>query len=318
VKPIHVTGRGLFQQCRRAFQYGECWNLSPKKPNLTLAFGTALHAGMAAFYTRKDAVQTAMRRWDELTALHDWASVDDKVAAATEFITIFERYVGWCREHDDFEVVAAEQEIKAKLKLPSGRYATLVGTVDLLVRRQGKLWVLDHKTVQAFKDPEELQLNDQMTAYIWLVERAYKERVGGAIYSQARKSVPRVPPLIQNGTRLELRAIDTTREVYLAEILRYGFNPADYEDMLSKLARNEFFRREYIAQTHIRLKQFEHDLRVQLDDIQRAVEEGTMYPSPSWLCLRYCDYLPLCRVAMENGDVRGMAELTYRNDEKKR
>lgn len=309
---IHVTERQVFKQCRRRHYYEYRLHLHPKvEKKGPLWVGRAGHAGLAAYYQGQDAL-LGLDEWlqAKLTGEESGEELREIDEAVALVRSILERYPEFAQENDDFQVVGVEMPLE--YPIPRTR-VTLVGTLDLLVRKQGRLWVVDHKFLQSFADPEVLELDDQMSAYLYLVWKTFDEVPGGAIYNQLRKKVPAIPFRLKAGGLSKNRSIDTTKEIYLGEILRLGLDPADYADILAALEANEFFRREPIARNWRELDNFGRYLEMEAREM--FSKTTPIYPAPSRDCLWSCPYRFLCKIENEGGDFDGAREALFYEQE---
>lgn len=309
---IHVTERQTFKACRRQWKYQYQEHLVPiREESGALWVGRGVHYALAAYYRKEDAL-AALDEWlgiklAERAEATNNAPLDEKLSEAITLMKgMVERYIEYAKQNDTWEVVAVEQPFSVKIPTTHGR---LEGTLDMVVRRNGRLWVVDHKTFAQFADPDQLELDDQMTAYLWLVKQIFHETPAGAIYNQLRKALPRQPMLLASGTRLSKdKSIDTTPEIYLQAILDHGFDPDDYQDILEKISANKFFHRELIARNPSELKNFERNL---IDEYrQMTTKNAPLYPSPSRDCL-WCDYRNLCKSENENGDTQSLKDRLF-------
>ena len=224
-------------------------------------------------------------------------------------------YLTYAEANAGLEVVVVEKRITDEV-IP-GR-VELKGSLVLLVRKSGKLWIVDHKTCSSFIDPEQLVFDPQMAYYLWLVWKVYGEVPGGAIYSMLRKAIPAEPMLVYNNTALsKAKGIDTTVEKYLEAIRRNGFNEADYSEVLKRIEKNEFFRRETVVRSARELKVFDQQILDELTEMTRPYLP--IYPTPTRDCVWACGYSDLCRTRLTGGDVEFTIQANYReasNDER--
>lgn len=312
---IHVTERATFKTCRRMheFQYRRFLKTPGDAVNASWV-GRAVHAGLAGYY-RGDPILSGFLSWlDRKLTLERRGSLmpeeSRKIEEMTDLITqILLGYVSFAQTRDDFDIISVEQPLRVRVP---GTQAYLVGTLDLVVRhrRTGKLWVYDHKTKTSFDDPLRLELDDQMTAYLWLVWQTYKEMPAGAVYNQLRKKVPATPMLVDKGKRLSKdKSIDTTYDKYLEAIHTHGLNPEDYQDILAKVSENHFYYREPIARNKAELLNFTSHLRSECREMRSKATP--LYPNPGEHCIYYCDYRILCKAMNEDGDVDSLERSLY-------
>lgn len=309
---IHVTERHDFKNCRRLWKYAYKEHLKkPEEPLNALWIGRGLHAGLAEFYRKGNPIKGFHVWLDKVLPQpkRDALPMEDfrKLQEIIELCEcILNNYITFANQNDSFEVVAVEKPFSAKI---SGTHARLVGTLDLVIRLKNRLWVLDHKSCQTFIDPRNLEIDDQMTSYMWLVWKTFGELPVGAIYNQLRKKLPVEPYLLKSGKSLSKdRSIDTTPEKYLEAIHAHGFNEEDYVEVLEKLALNQFFKRELIARSQQELESFEKHLQ---DEAREMTSKRTpIYPNPGQFCF-WCDYLNLCKAENEGGDVQSLKDALY-------
>ncbi len=323
---IHVTGRQLFKRCRRKFLYSEVMKLCPMGGrHVNLVLGDAIHQALSTYYTcqmqddsnmASTAARTVFARYwqqhlDLLEAdLNDPEPLEEAIALGHSML---DRYFEWlaAAPHDTWDkILGVELPIEAVVVTRAGE-ARLIGSYDMLVVQDGQLWIVDHKGLKSFRQEDELILDDQMTAYLWLADQALRYdpkklnlppdhgyRLGGVIYNQLRKKIPSTPELTLKG-EVSRRQIDTTPEVYTTFLQTNGFDPADYADVLQKLAGNAYVNRIWMPASLSRLATFHEMIGIELADM---LEARVAYPTPQHDCMRMCDYYTLCRIEAEDGD----------------
>lgn len=220
------------------------------------------------------------------------AIVQENKEIAQEAWGMFAHYVEHWHAHDSaqWEVLAVSLTLARRVPFPNSqrfimdrvghevREWIMAGEIDLLVRdrRDGTAWIVEHKTTMmtdmtAFCS--RLTLDPQVRAYAWLLRAPMNVdaiKVEGVIYNVLRKAVPYEPSLlaVPKPTRLNStpkskglsrRAIDTTAEMYKSAIIKHGFDPDDYLDVLEGLKGKQFFHREYLPLDDVHLRDFEVD-----------------------------------------------------------
>lgn len=318
---IHVTERSTFKQCRRMWQYQYKEHLVTKtEPRSALWLGRLVHYAIAAHYRGEDGLQ-ALNYWlnekvpgSERRTM-SYEEREDLRELSNLAFGMFDGYYLFARERDDFsEVVAVEEPINLRIPGTRGR---LVGTLDLLVRRGRRLWVVDHKTLQQFASPEHLELDDQMTAYLWCVYQKYGEMPAGAIYNQLRKKLPAQPQVLKKGGLSKDKGVDTTYAIYRQAIIDNGFNLEEYGDILDALYHsNKFFNRDIIARGPNELRNFGDFLSAEYRDM--TSKRTVLYPHATRDCVWMCSYRSLCRSDMEGGDTESLKEVLYEVSEERR
>lgn len=316
---VHVTDRATFKFCRRKWKYQCKEHLVPvTEARNALWIGRGLHYGLAHYYRgvqvgKKHDPMDGFNEWLNLVLPKDvWDALWPEELAQIESLkelasSMLSGYVKKYSKEDDFEIVAVEEPIR--IPVP-GVNAVLIGTLDLLVRRKKRLWVVDHKNVSNFADPEYLDFDDQMTAYLWEVWKKYGEFPAGAIYNQLRKKIPAVPDVLKSGAALSKnKGIDTTPEIYREAIQKYGFNEADYTDILLSLQHNEFYRRELVARNHHELETFSANLTAEIKEMMDP--KIALYPHPNKDCIFMCPYKTLSRAESSGGDVEALKASSF-------
>ncbi|MHA1302220.1 MAG: PD-(D/E)XK nuclease family protein [Candidatus Heimdallarchaeaceae archaeon] len=318
---IHVTERSRFKFCRRLWDYSYRQNLFPKtEPRNALWVGRGVHVGLAAYYRGEDPIKAISSWLEEVVpeeAFRDFTSEDvrDYQEKVKLMEVMLKGYIDFAKANDDFEVIAVETPLQARIPRT---YNYLVGTLDLLVRRKGKLWVVDHKTVGSFVEPNVLELDDQMTAYLWLVWTVYGEMPMGAIYNQLRKKVPTTPLRLKSGALSKVKSVDTTYKVYLETILEEGLDPKDYGEVLEFLKQkgNTFYKRELIPRNPNELTSFMENLVYESREMRSP--STAIYPSSTKDCVWACPYRVLCKVENEKGDVEALKDVLFIKEEGRR
>lgn len=311
MKSISVTQRSSFKACRRQFNWAYNEKLEPKGGSIgALWFGRLIHFCLAGYYRGKKW-EDEWDRWLVLQA--DEFGTDHLEDERTrEFLRLgrdmMERYVPWAQQADrGWEVLEVEPEWKVKVP---GRRVLLDAHPDLVIRWNGRLWVVDHKTKSSFSSPAELEFDDQMIAYLWATYQRYGEMPKGAIYSQLRKKSPAAPMLLKSGKALSRdKQIDTTYDLYYQAILENKFNPNDYLEILDHIRKIEFFKREPIEHARQTIENFGRQLYEEFGDMTR--KDVPLYPNKTHECTWRCSYHDLCKATDEGGDVESLKEMNY-------
>lgn len=338
IDAFHVTERNLFKWCRRSWGYNYVDCLLPAVERRgALWTGRGLHFGLAAYYREMQRRQQELdtknveyytpeasvavdawhewlnRRLAEIEYDKLWEDEKSEIDQIDELVTsMLKGYAIYAEANDDFEVVAVEETIPMRV---DGTYLWLIGTMDLIYRRRGKLWVRDHKGYASFVDPANLELDDQMTAYLWLVSKKYGEMPAGADYNQLRKKIPSEPLQLKSGGLSVAKSCDTTYEIYAAKLDELGLDHGPYNEFLQYLKGNEFYKRELISRSATELDNFGRQLKAELTDMRtckRPYNRHMLYPNPGRDCSWGCSYRMLCQCEMTGGDLKGLIDMNYK------
>jgi hypothetical protein len=312
---IHVTEREQFKMCRRKWKYQTLWEIVPThEPRGALWIGTGGHYAMGNYYASgktKDPWVSAVE-WIEDNVPQEeianfWPDEAREFDETTDLLhSVLTGYVSYAERNDDFKVVDVERPMK--IRVPHTR-SFLVGTLDLLVERKNRYWDVDHKFLAHFISPEILELDDQMTAYLWLIWKTYGTMPGGAIYNQFRKKIPARPQILQKGGLSKAKNIDTTYDIYMQAIRDNNLNVADYTDILEQIKYNEFYRREEVARSRHELVNFGEQLTWEIREM--TSKHTHLYPHPTKDCSWSCRYRDLCLTENNGGDIESLIDANY-------
>jgi hypothetical protein len=268
---ISVTERATFKKCRKRWEYQFVRNLVPIQEDFpALWIGTGVHAALEEYYCGDNALAALNRWWVEnianaptqvqMSPEATWDLMSAMVGGYAKFAAT---------EDQDWEVLATEHRLH--VPIPGTTDGVLSGRMDLLIRWNGKVWVVDHKTAAAFVDEATLEFDDQMTAYIWMVHESTGEEVSGAVYNQLKKKIPEKPLVLQNGSLSKNKQQSTTHHLYREAIEELDLNLADYTEILDHFKKNNaFFRREYLVRNAADVKTFVRELAVEYSMMVQA------------------------------------------------
>ncbi len=306
---IHITDISQFRECRFRWDIQSHLrrNLEPKRFTAPLWLGTGIHEALADYYGKGYDLVASFLNWADhsvedmrrLTPDLDIGQIDEQIDLGTGMLV---HYMTWAPEHDDFEVIAVEDRFFIEhfvLGQP------LEGRGDMIIRRGGRLWIMEHKTA-AQHDTERLVLEQQPGAYQMAMQTKYDEPIVGTYYNFLRKKVPSVPKLLVNGTLSLNKQIDTTRARYLQEIqdqglMRFMDDYVEFLDYLdAKQEEHPFFYREEVVR-NIR------NLKILWKDLQNTGREMldpniAIYPSPNILKCKMCNVQGACITYHDGGD----------------
>jgi len=245
------------QRCLRQWSYKYVERLDPAERPKYLKRGSDLHELLAGLY-------------------EGYAEVFND--ATDENVELLRRYAAkWAEEDDDWEVLHVEEEMEMDI----GPYK-LVFICDLIVRINGEVWIVDHKTVANIPDESDpYNMSDfQHLLYLAGVQQKYPE-VRGFIFNYIRTKAPTQPTLVKAGSRIaDLRRIDTDYDSLRSFATREGMlNDPAVQDKLTilKLTPDKFFQRHYIMANEKAMLSAYDDTRAALDVLAEAELMAT-YP----------------------------------------
>lgn len=193
--------------CPRQHHYTYNLNLEPIQPADSLSVGSLVHSGLEQFY--KTGTMPVVP--------DDLGEVGDKARSALLGYRLM------AEMHDNFQVVDVEKKFSTQLE---GTDVTFTGIIDGVVRLDGQLWLLEHKSCSQHWSDERIGLSNQHVLYELAAQELYGDEVHGTIY---------------NFLRITKRAGDFHTDV------KRVFVPADqharveaYEDMMGKIDAIKF------------------------------------------------------------------------------
>jgi hypothetical protein len=280
---------GQFKNCRKAWYQRNIECLVPRVQGKARGIGTAVHKGIEtgsveeAIRTFAEVFPNSQEEADELET--------NKVIVQAMLEGYFERFGvgfpgGTSRTELKFEVDIINPTTNGKSKT-----FKLAGKVDALIMQDGRYWLVEYKTAgQVGKSYiDKLQLDTQITTYIYGIQRMMGINIDGVIYRVLRK------PSIKQ-TKKE------TLSQYLDRLT------ADYKE------RPEFyFFEEKLYRSQDDIAEFEAELWDLTQDMIKCMRENRWYKNTS-RCLDWgnCEYMPLC---LQRPDARDMYETRMVNSE---
>jgi hypothetical protein len=283
--------------------------LEPKAKKAKIEIGSYIHELLMAYYLDKDIAEVSDKYWNKLTK--DMFEEEEELYKDIRKLAeeVFWRYVEYY-VHDDFQVIAAEESAYAIIPTKKGSVSKVRthAKIDLVVEDKFGIWFWDHKCTSDFKGREEdLPTDNQFNMYYWTTINMFREQgmavpIAGAVLNMINPRLPSVPDVLKNGKQLSKdKRIFTDEKTYLQAILDNGFDPADYDEVLTNLRDfpREFFTRIRVNRQPEQLQRFEEDLReASIDMLNRR----NIYRSCGFMCKRDCFFYQACCIDMKGGD----------------
>lgn len=161
-----------FKRCRLKYH----WQYIDKQPEGTgssraLRRGAAAHLAMAAYYRGAPIKEAVAHAWESYGA-----ASEKGFGYMSDLDFLLTRYFKWAAINDLWKVEMVEETIEAEYN-----GIKLMGIWDLLVRKNGQLWIVDHK-FQKSHSFANLEVDPQVSQYIALA-RLVGLNVAGLIYN---------------------------------------------------------------------------------------------------------------------------------------
>lgn len=294
-KPIVLTNSmaSCFQSCRKKYQFRYVDEIVRTDESVVaLSFGSAVHAALERWFkygVKDDAVLVA-RSFPGL-------ELENQIKAAV----LVERYIQhWCEDEKLFEIVGIEAEFKTPLRNPDtnakSRTFTICGKADGIVRMNGELFILEHKTTSCLDDVyiQRIQIDKQIAIYADSISREMREPVAGAIYDIIQKP----------GIRMKKGETDeefAARRAALIAKSKTGTTRAvkqepetedEFEARMRGVVDDSYFRREIIRFERAKIDEHIKELW----SIAKDIRSGNYYRNTGECNAigRKCPYLDLC------------------------
>lgn len=175
--------RTSFRFCRRMWDLSYNKKFKPKITSDKLALGTAVHAFLEHYLTTSEVEQAKNKYHDSINK----TLVEPDIAALG--YAMVSGYPEWHQANDPIWLQRAE--IPFEVPIPKTDHY-FVGKVDGICRIKGALWVVEHKTASQVGDSyrDALELDEQVSGYMWAIEQSFGEPVCGVVYNVLRKADP--------------------------------------------------------------------------------------------------------------------------------
>lgn len=185
LKSISHSSRSFFKRCQWAWQRRYVDNLQhATRESTALWFGSGIHEALEAFYntpTEKRSLGVLHGAWcgfmdarqgdvDYINTFHD-GDFHEAVEARQLGLEMLENYWLEYQQDSDVETICAEKpfDIRLPFETIDGEQTDtrLVGFFDLVFRsrKDGLLYLMEHKTTSATRDAHYLPLEDQAGVY---------------------------------------------------------------------------------------------------------------------------------------------------------
>lgn len=159
-----------FKRCRLKYHWQYVDKIESKQAN-ALRRGAAAHLAMASYYNGKDPKVAVADAWEAYSVTSPAA-----YKRMEELDLILTRYFNWARINDGWQVLEVEKTVEVEY---NGH--KLMGIWDLLVKKNGRMWLVDHK-FQKSHSFANLEVDPQVTHYLALA-RLLGYKVDGLIYN---------------------------------------------------------------------------------------------------------------------------------------
>jgi len=260
-----------FKSCPQKHNYAYEIGWKSRITSIATLEGIAGHRALEEHYLghgqekAEAAIKGMFRSYLERNPYLEPEQAEKVVQAEARSIAVFRHYLKHYKDNDftpyhDFFISNSsmvEGEFLIPIYTPSGRQSSLfmlAGKRDLIIKHEGKNWIVDHKFYASISGAEgdRLSMDQQMRAYAYATQVYDAIPIHGACYNIIKRKAPRQPKINKNGT-VSKSPCDTTKEIFLKALHDEGQTTEGYEDILERLENNLFFARyfhEYTEQDY--------------------------------------------------------------------
>lgn len=314
--PLLTNSRAKsFRRCARHHYNSYVLGYRPNEKAGALHFGTVFHLMLANWWLAvEDARLTAALTTPELNELDEINRI-----RAEELMLAYD--ARWAEEPLRAERV--ECEFEAELTNPSTGAASRTwrvgGKLDAIVSRDGRPWIVEHKTTSESVGPgsvywQKLRLDSQVSTY-FMGAASLGFDVEGCIYDVIRK--PGLEPL--EATPEDKRKYTKEGKLYAAQRER-AETPDEFRQRLrAYIAENleHIFRRGDVARSEAELG----DAAFDLWQIGRSIRESELaerHPRNPEACFQWsraCEYFEVCTGGAQLTDASRFRKVETTNEE---
>jgi hypothetical protein len=294
LKEFSITERADFKRCRRRWFLGTAHRLERRGGGMALPFGTAIHAGLEAYYRERNnpvakrlelAKEAFHSSWyGEMDAVSEflggalWGRIESEY---TEMDKLGDEMLeGYAREYgsDPDWADVMTQEVRLRFKVP-GTNMWVTGKLDITIRvtsRRGRIHieVWDNKTASSAYNPNHLDIDDQLSGYAWLHEKA-----NGV-----------VPDVVGHNTLLKKGPLTKS----------------------GKPTTSQLFARDQSFRTKAQILEWEANLTREAKDMRKvAAHPELAYPTPSAMNCNGCPVRMLCVAMMNREDTEDLITSSF-------
>jgi hypothetical protein len=256
-----------FKNCRRKFYYRNELLLTPRLRKSSFSLGSAVHKGIE---TR--SIEKALKAFDDVFP----NSQEESDSIETMKIICTAMLEGYFALYPAFEDAQAEIQFLLPIINPNGRTSNsfkLAGKADGLARIDGQNWLIEYKTASVIDKNyvDKLNLDTQITTYIYALQRFLNIKIEGVIYRILRK------PTIKQ---------------------KQSENIFQYQDRLIKDYKDRpdwYFHEEKLYRSQDDLTEFENELWMLTQDVLHCQRNKAWFKNTG-RCADYglCSYSSLC------------------------
>lgn len=324
---IRTSDRIAFKNCRRRWGWNSHLrhNLAPKQNAAPLWFGSGMHFALEDYhgYNRFGSPAVAFDAYVRATKEYDFKNLPEEWEELVPLgQDMMNYYVEWLSRRHNMKTYwvdgVPQVEVNFRFKVPMNQellekygYDEVVysGTIDRVCidEETDMLWFMDYKSAKAIQTLH-YQTDPQVSAYMWAGPYIYDKPIGGFIYQQHLKGVPKPGRILKNGSVSVAKDQLTDYHRYLQTLLEVyktpDLIPAGNKELLSQLQMeenedgNKFIRRDKIYRNRAQAEAQGAIIMMEVEDMLNP--NLALYPNHTRDCPSFCPFISPC-VSLDAG-----------------
>lgn len=310
---LSVDELAQIRHCRRKWYYSTVLEYERKESNPYLYLGLWLHKHMEIFfrslmqipdsgYAYQKMVSQGREEADSLIKEADIGTLD---SIRSQGGHIIENWIHWYGRESilkDMTPLAVEEDLAVKIN-----GVLLTGKVDLIMEDNisKKVWIVDHKVTNRIVPIESTEMQESITAYMWMIKQMGGE-VGGAINHSIARKLSETPGKLHSGKLSQKKSQRITFVAFKNAIkdlneehgLERDQERPEYTNFLKFLEAKGYkgyFGTESFKRSPRELDSFAEHLLTLINEVSSWVSESQLYPNPSLYSCKTCAFQPLCK-----------------------
>jgi hypothetical protein len=329
---VSTSDRILFKRCRRKWDFSSKNRQSLQPVDAVVSgplwLGTGFHFALEDYYGFKHFKKPSDALIAYATSHHRTELPDDAKETLQLGVDMLDYYHDhWLPQHGEkFEThyVDGRPQVEVNIRIPLDippppGYSHVEYSVTLdrvAIDEYGRIIVVDYKTAKQKYSEGRLELDPQVSSYIWAATLIYGTAIEGACWMQFIKAVPDEPRVLNDGTLSLDKRQYTTAAIYKAACIKYyGKVPSRYVEIINHFASLEepdsdrFIRRETIYRNEVFAQNEERKIFSEIDDMVDPAL--SLYPNPTSDCTWDCNYRAPCLAMDDGSDYSYMLQTEY-------